>query len=140
MPGMRMQNAIRYAKRKLDDTVAVDVKIVAMLQTGNTAIDTIDAIPVQANFQDFVVEGFAKTGQQFDWIVQSDKLVFPSVGKLEPKAGWELRWRSTITGRENLVAVYVAQNDDRKRCFDVEDNLGLLFNIHTILDRIENAE
>ena len=136
MPGMRMQNAIRYMKRKLDNTVAVDVKIVA----GNTAIDTIDAIPVQANFQDYVVEGFAKTAQQFDWVVQSDKLIFPDAGKLEPKQGWELRWRSTIPGRENLVAVYVAQNDDRKRCYDVEDNLGMLFNIHTILDRVETVE
>lgn len=136
MPGMRMQNAIRYMKRKLDDTVAVDVKIVA----GNTAIDTIDAIPVQANFQDFVTEGFAKTAQQFDWIVQSDKLVFPDAGKLEPKQGWEIRWRSTIPGRGHLLAVYVAQNDDRKRCFDVEDNLGMLFNIHTILDRVEIVE
>lgn len=138
MPGMRMQNAIRYMKRKLDDTVAVDVKIVAA--PGNAVIDTIDAIPIQANFQDYVIEGFAQTAQQFDWIVQSDKLVFPGAGKLEPKQGWELRWRSTISGREHLVAVYVAQNDDRKRCFDVEDNLGLLFNIHTILDRVENAE
>lgn len=128
MAGMRVTRAMDYLKRKLDSTVSRKVTFIA----GNNSLEDIDAVPVTANFVDYVSDDIAVSAQRFDWIVKADELRFAGV-KLAPQPGWQIK----VDLDDGRVAWYVAYSDQGSRCYDVEDQLGILYVIHTKLDRVE---
>ena len=75
------------------------------------------------------------TEQAFDWAVREADLFVDGL-KREPESGWEIRWRPE--GREE-VRTYTLFPVTGERCFDVMDQLGVMYRLHTKLTGIEAA-
>lgn len=131
MAGLTIDKAMRHLKRKLDRTAARQVTIIA----DNESCEGLDAVPVTANFAELLAGEYAVSAQRFDWIVEADKLRFAGE-KREPKPGWEIR----LALDDGRTAVYRLFAEDGGRCFEVEDALGILLNLHTKLERVETPE
>jgi hypothetical protein len=123
-----LERGIRWLRDKAPDAAAVEVEV----RAGNQVIERLDAIPGRRDFQQYLVEDFAGTDEIFDWIVVEQDLIFGGVKK-QPEDGWEIRYRT----EGGSIGVYVAMPGTGTRCFDVLDQLGLLYRVHTKLDRIE---
>ena len=65
----------------------------------------------------------AFTEHDADFGIAADELVFPTAGKVEPAEGMEIR----VDGIRYRVAP-----TGGARCFDVMDNLGIMYRVHTI--------
>lgn len=115
----------------LPDAAGVTVEV----RAGNEVIEQLSAAPGRRDFQQYAVDEFAGTAEVFDWIVAEQDLVFAGTKK-EPAEGWEIRLRLN----DGRTAVYLAAPTGNKRVFDVLDNLGLMYRIHSNLDRIEAAK
>lgn len=124
-----LERAARWTKARLDNAAAIEVTV----RDGNEAIEQVKAIPGQSSFASFSMDEHSGTAKTFDWIVSAADLVFDGE-KREPQKGWEI-WHRLDDGR---TAVYLALPIDA-RCFDVVDQLGILYRIHTNLDRIMTA-
>jgi hypothetical protein len=129
MPRTLLERGARFNRSKLPKAAAVTVEI----RAGTEAIESIQAIPGRHNFQQYIVEDAAGTAEPFDWIVAEQDLVFPIAGKIQPAADWQVR-RPLDDGR---IAVFVVRPAAGTREFDVVDQLGLMYRIHTKFDRYE---
>ena len=69
------------------------------------------------------IEGEAFTEHDADWGIAADELVFPTAGKVEPREGMEIR----VDGIR-----YRVLPTGGARCFEVMNNLGLLYRVHTV--------
>jgi hypothetical protein len=125
-----LERAARWQKDRLDSQTAVDV----IVRDGSEATDGIKAIPGQSDFLQYALDEHTGTAKTFDWAVAANELLFAGQ-KREPQDGWEI-WHELEDGR---TAVYLVIAASGTRCFDVMDHLGVLFRIHTKLDRIEPA-
>lgn len=121
----------RWLRGKLPVAAAVNVEIVSTAD----GVLAIEAIPGRHDFQQYVVEEAVGTDEVFDFIVAEPDLVFPLTGKQQPAKGWEIRH----TREDGRVAVFLVQPGSGTRVFDVVDQLGLMYRVHTILDRLEEA-
>lgn len=130
MAGMRMTKAMNFIKRKLDSTVSRTVTIIA----GHNSLEDIDAVPVTANFADYASGEYVVNAQRFDWIVKADELRFAGQ-KLAPQPGWQIK----VELDDGRMAWYSVFSDQGSRCYDVEDQLGILYVLHTKLERVETG-
>ena len=115
---------------QLPDAAGVEVEIRI---AADDVIQTLIATPGRRDFQQYAVDEFAGTAEVFDWIVAEQDLMFGGT-KMEPAEGWEIR----LVLPDCRTAVYVPAPTGGKRVFDVLDSLGLMYRIHTNLDRIED--
>lgn len=125
-----LERAARWTKDRMDRTASIPVTV----RDGNEACEGIMAIPGQTSFSTYNLDEFTGTAKSFDWCVEASELIFNGQRR-EPKKGWEVR-QLLDDGR---TAVYLAVADGGSRCYDVMDQTGLLYRIHTKLDRIESA-
>lgn len=128
--GNLLERAARMIKTGLDASCSKPVTII----DGPDSLESIKAIPGQSSFTTFGVDEHVGTAKTFDWCVAADQLIFRGE-KREPKPKWEIH----VPLDGNRTAVYIATAQDGGRCFDVMDQLGLLYRIHTVLDRIVPA-
>ena len=124
------ERAPLWLKKHADVAAAIEVTI----RDGIEAIELVSAVPGQSNFEAFNLDEHVGTSKTFDWIVSEQDLMFVG-GKREPKTGWEV-WQTLPDGRK---AVYLVVAEPGTKCFDVVDHLGILFRIHSKLDRFEAA-
>lgn len=125
-----LERGIRWHRDKLPDAAAVEVEI----RAGNEVIERMQAVPARRDFQQYAVEELAGTAEVFDWIVAEQDLIFSGV-KRQPDDGWEIRYRL----EDGRTVVYIALPTAGSRCFDVLDQLGLMYRIHTKFERVEAA-
>lgn len=127
-----LERGLRRHAVNLPAAAAIPVTIIVMPE--NQSIDAIDAVPGRRDIAQFNVGEYVGTAEIFDWIVVEQDLVLEG-HKKEPAEGWEI-WHRLDDGR---TAVYVARPATGTRVFDVLDQLGLMYRIHTKLERIEPA-
>jgi hypothetical protein len=125
-----LERGIRWHRDKLPDAAAVEVEV----RAGNQVIERIQAVPGRRDFSQYTVEDFSGTDEIFDWVMVEQDLIFGGVKK-QPESGWEIRHRRD----DGSVSVWVVMPAAGSRCFDVIDQLGLLYRVHAKLDRIEPA-
>lgn len=125
---------LKRASRWIRDKSLLAAHETIEIRTDEGVIDAIEAIPMRRRFDSYNVDDALGTDAAFDWGIAEQDLLIAGL-KVEPKTGWELRWRL----EDGRTAVYVATAQTGTRCFDVMDQLGMLYRIHTLLDRIEAA-
>jgi len=123
-----LERGTRFLADKGPRAAAVSVTI----HTPQGTIGPLDAIPGRRDFAEFSAGESDGTVAEFDWIVAADAL-FVDAQKREPAPGWEVHWRDG----DGNTRVYVALPVTGTRCFDVSDRLGMLYRIHTKLDRVD---
>ena len=117
------------------DTLPVAASVtVEIRNTNNEVIEAIDACPGRRDFQQYAVDEYAGSTEVFDWIVVEQDLIFLGK-KMQPEEGWQIRY----VLEDGRTAIYKAAPNGGKRVFDVLDNIGLMYRIHTNLSSIEDA-
>jgi hypothetical protein len=131
-----LQRGVKFHRSKLPDVSAETITIIA----GNGAIEELEAVPGRRDFAEFTIGDTPATEEVFDWIVAEQRLVINEV-KVEPQEGWLIKWRKKDENGDPTgpTFVYRVSRGNMPRCFDVLDQLGLTYRIHTNLVAIENG-
>lgn len=122
--------AMAWAKQRLDDTRALEVTVVA----GVESVEQVRAIPITRSFDDVVSDEFAVKAQTFDWLLEAEDLTFPLAGQQEPAEGWEIRY---VRPEDNRTEVYEVRPETGNRLFEFGDPQRLTYIVHTKLARVE---
>lgn len=123
-----MQRGLTWLQKSLPDAAAETVSI-STGRTGNdVSIESVQAVPGRRDYNQYAASEWVGTEEVFDWIVCEQDLLFNDV-KREPQEGWEIRWMMP----DQRTAVYRAMPTGNSRAFDVLDQLGRFYRIHTKL-------
>src|SRR5690606_18779771 len=123
-----LERAVKSLKVGLDATASVRVDYVR----GTKSIESLKAIPGRTDFEQYTLDESVGTAKAFDWIVAEQDL-FLEGKKIQPEPGDQV-WFTLSNGKR---AIYIAMATGTSRCFDVVDQLGILYRVHTKLDRVE---
>lgn len=126
-----LTRGVRLLKAGLDAAAEVTIEI----RADGESLEDLCATPGRKDFAQYLADEYRGSSVDFEWIVAADDLRFSDGVKREPAAGWEIR-RALPDGR---VAVLLASATTGARAFDPVDQLGILYRIHSLLDRIEDA-
>lgn len=126
-----LRRGAQWFRDKVPDAAAETVEV----RAGADAIATLEAIPGRRDYLQFTSDEYAGTAESFDWICAEQDLIFNDAKK-QPDDGWEIR----LVLADERVAVYKVLPATGGKCFTVVDQLGLMYRIHTKLDRIETPQ
>lgn len=126
-----LSRAVSRLKVGIDAAAEVQVEI----RADGESLEDLHATPGRKDFAQYLADEYRGSSIDFEWIVAADALRFSDGVKREPAEGWQIR-RKLDDGR---VAVMIAAATTGVRVFDPVDQLGVLYRIHSVLDRIEDA-
>lgn len=127
-----MSNLLERGAQMFRDKLPQAASQTVELRTPLGVIEQLSAVPGRRDFAQYTVGDASGTDEVFDWIVAEQDLVIGGQ-KREPESDWEIRWRRP----DGRLAIYEVLPGTGTRCFDVVDQYGILYRVHTKLSRVE---